>query len=80
MYWTDNLKIQKSDLDGSNITELPVAAIDPIGIALDLVHGKVYWVEQYLLTAQIRRSDLDGSNEETVLSGSCGPDSTPCRR
>jgi DNA-binding beta-propeller fold protein YncE len=67
MYWTEFTKIQKSNLDGTNVSDLGVAALQPIGITIDLIDQKLYWAESYLMAAQIRRADVDGSDEEIVL-------------
>lgn len=71
MYWTEydvhtfNGTIRRADLDGSNIEEPLVQDVFPSGpVALDLVHGKMYWVWSFWW---IYRGDLDGSNIEYVL-------------
>ena len=69
MYWTNRGadKIQRSNLDGSNVEDL-VTTGSPRGLALDMVKGKMYWTDQS--TNKIRRADLDGSNiEDLVTSG-----------
>lgn len=40
---------------------------DPSSIALDLIHGKMYWTDGG--TGKIQRGDLDGSNVEDVVVG-----------
>ena len=48
MYWTDggNNKIQRANLDGSNVEDLITSGLTkPLGIALDVLGGKMYWVE-----------------------------------
>ena len=72
LYWTDwgTDKIQRGDLDGSNVEDLVSSAgLDgPDGLALDMAGGKMYWTDAG--TAKIQRSDLDGSNvEDLVTSG-----------
>ena len=72
LYWTDwgTDKIQRADLDGSNVQDLVSGAglNGPDGLALDMAGGKMYWTDAG--TAKIQRSDLDGSNvEDLVTSG-----------
>ena len=46
IYWTDRSadKIQRSNLDGSNVEDLVITGLsDPVGIALDVSNGKMYW-------------------------------------
>lgn len=78
LYWTDfvNDIVARSNLNGSGFESLyEVGANDnPGGIALDLEDGKVYWGQDisgpspYL--GKIMRMNLDGSEQENVLSGS----------
>lgn len=79
MYWTDPdpsaKKIQRANLDGSNIEDLVTTGlISPTGIALDVEAGKMYWTD--FGTDKIQRANLDGSNVEdmiaTVLSNPIG--------
>ena len=72
LYWTDwgTGKIQRSDLDGSNVEDLVSSAglNGPDGLALDVSGGKMYWTD--VGTNKIQRADLDGSNvEDLVTSG-----------
>jgi len=69
MYWVDSgLRregmIQRSSLDGSNIEDLR-SEEDPTTIALDVATGKMYWGDADL--DEMRRSDLDGSDMETLV-------------
>ena len=79
MYWTDagtgapnalqDDKIQRANLDGSNVATL--LTYDnflrlPMGIALDVAGGKMYWTDP--TRDRIRRADLDGSNVEDVVN------------
>ena len=73
LYWTDSGtdKIQRANLDGSNIEDLVTRAggLDgPIGLVLDTDGGKMYWTEWE--RNKIKRANLDGSNiEDFVTSG-----------
>ncbi len=72
LYWTDwgTDKIQRADLDGSNVEDLVSGGgLDgPDGLALEMAGGKIYWTDAG--AAKIQRADLDGSNvEDLVTSG-----------
>ena len=75
IYWTDYGadKIQRANLDGSNIEDLVTQGLSgPRGIALDVVGGKMYWTDRW--TKKIQRANLDGSNiEDLVTQGLDGP-------
>ena len=66
IFWTDNgtEKIQRANLDGSNIEDL-VTGRSPFGIALDVVGGKMYWTDTR--TAKIQRANLDGSDVQDLV-------------
>ncbi len=69
IYWTTMTYphfIKRANLDGSNSERLVTKGPEALGIALNLVGGKVYWTEDY---GRIRRADLDGSNVEDLLEG-----------
>ncbi|MDE0684777.1 MAG: hypothetical protein OXI63_17805, partial [Candidatus Poribacteria bacterium] len=65
MYWTDSgtEKIQRANLDGSNIEDIVTGVKDPNGIALDVAGGKMYWAGW----DNIQRADLDGQNIEDLV-------------
>ena len=71
LYWTDlsEDKIQRADLDGSNVEDLVTSGLDaPVGLALDVSAGKMYWTEWE--RNKIWRANLDGSNiEDLITSG-----------
>ena len=75
LYWTDagTDKIQRSNLDGSDVEDLVITGLDsPRGIALDVAGGKMYWTDEG--TDKIQRSNLDGSGvEDLVTSGLDSP-------
>lgn len=70
MYWTLGSafgvnKVQRADLDGSNIEDLATTVRFPSGIALDISEGKIYWSS----TGEdvIMRANLDGSDVEEFI-------------
>ncbi len=73
MYWTDAVagKIQRANLDGSEVEDLVTGLSEPQGIALDVAGGKMYWAEVGGVL-KIRRADLDGSGVEDPVE-SVGP-------
>ena len=73
MYWADygTDKIQRADLNGSNVEDLISGLNNPFGIALDVGGGKMYWTDYG--TNKIQRADLDGSNVEDLISGLSRP-------
>ena len=70
LYWTDwgTDKIQRADLDGSNVEDLVSDAglNGPDGLALDVSGGKMYWTN--VGTNKIQRANLDGSNVEDLIT------------
>ena len=87
MYWSDVQfgTIGRSNLDGSNVETLVTKPSDTTGsaiddVALDVGRGKMYWLAFYRYsdnskTYKIRRSNLDGSNVETLVTSTYSLDS-----
>ena len=77
IFWTDfgADKIQRANLDGSNIEDLVTQGLSvPTGIALDVVGGKMYWTDLANYTDKIQRANLDGSDvQDLVTQGLRGP-------
>ena len=81
LYWTDTLgvpghevradNIQRAALDGSSPEIIVDGLGNPQGIALDLVHNKVYWTDE--LTKKIQRANLDGTDVEDLITDVRGP-------
>ena len=79
IYWvntwvdTGTNNIQRANLDGSNIQNIRTAFKRPVGIALDLTGGKLYWTDRDSShynpnsKSSIHRANLDGSNIEPVI-------------
>lgn len=68
MYWTDFAanKIQRANLDGSNVEDLITGLPHPSGFSLDPIGGKMYFTGD----VGIQRANLDGSNvEDLVVTG-----------
>ena len=69
MYWADagTDKIQRANLDGSNVQDLVTSGLDiPHAIALDVGAGKMYWTD--IGTDKIQRANLDGSNVQDLVT------------
>ena len=68
MYWTDWRadKIQRANLDGSNVQDIVEGLPFPNGIALDVSNGKIYWTD--LGSDKIQRANLDGSNLQDLVT------------
>ena len=70
IYWTTGgtgfgtQKIQRANLDGSNIEDLVTQGHWLTDIALDVASGKIYWVD--FGEERIQRANLDGSNIEAI--------------
>ena len=75
MYWLDRGtdRIQRANLDGSNVESLVTAGLNgPKELALDVAGGKMYWTDNG--TDKIQRANLDGSQvEDLVTVGLIGP-------
>lgn len=83
IYWTNmgNLKsndgsIERSDLDGTNITTIipEGGTFTPKQLQLDKASGKLYWCDREGM--RVMRCNLDGSHAETIVDTSHG-DSRP---
>lgn len=73
MYWADpgTQKIQRANLDGSNMHDVITGLSFPADLALDLVAGKIYWADRD--ANRIQRANLDGSGIENILTGITRP-------
>lgn len=75
IYWT-NLnfppKIQRANLDGTDVEVLITTELSPRGIALDTSNQKIYWTNPE--ASKIQRSNFDGTNIEDIpIDGLCAP-------
>ncbi len=61
-------KVQRLNLDGSNFQSNLITGLDaPKNVVLDMMEGKLYWIEQISnTTGKIQRANLDGSNVQLV--------------
>ncbi len=69
LYWIDNGtdKIQKSDLDGSNIEDVLTTGISsPQNLVLDVANSHIYWTE--ISDDEIKRVDFDGTNVTIIVT------------
>ncbi len=69
IYWTDlyfeNPKIQRANLDGTNIEDIVTGLDLPGPIAVDATRGKIYWADDG--TRIIQRANLDGTHVEDII-------------
>jgi DNA-binding beta-propeller fold protein YncE len=97
MYWTEggmgprlslanddgNDRIRRANADGTGLEGLVTQLNGPMGIALDIAAGKMYWAEGGALdnfrvanddgTGSIKRANLDGTEVEELVTGLDGP-------
>lgn len=78
LYWTEDGsgKIERSNLDGSHVTDIVTGLNHPAGIAIDATNGKLYWTthEGGNGSGTLQRANLDGSGRQTVLSALGAPE------
>ena len=80
VYWTDwawaggTPKIQRANLDGTNVQDLVTGIGHPKGLALDVSAGKMYWTDKSTnihekpnARNRVLRANLDGTNIETLV-------------
>ncbi len=69
MYFTDNgtQKIQRANINGTNVEDVLTELSTPKGLAIDSVSERLYWTDTG--TGKIERADLDGSNREELVTG-----------
>ncbi|MBN2020585.1 MAG: hypothetical protein JW749_10225 [Sedimentisphaerales bacterium] len=73
IYWADDgtNKIQRANLDGSNIEDLITTESEEPHIVFDTYTSKIYWTDY--ITGKIRRADQDGNNIEDLIQGLSSP-------
>ena len=82
IYWTNQQwdhstgavfasKIQRANLNGSNVQDIVTGLGIAEGLALDGSTGKVYWTDSD--TGKIQRANLNGSNVEDLVTGARMP-------
>ncbi len=60
-------KIQRVNLDGSEMEDVVTGLGEPRWMALSVFLGKMYWTDRG--TGKIQRANLDGSNVEDLITG-----------
>ncbi|MEN0049190.1 MAG: DUF5050 domain-containing protein [Bacteroidota bacterium] len=65
VYWTERGNGIKS-FDGTTTSTLVSSTLNHTGIAIDETNGEMYWCTAQ--SGQIRKANLDGSNQSTVLA------------
>ena len=68
MYWTDTgtRKIQRANLNGTNVEDVVIGLGSPRGIALDVLRRKMYWIDSR--TDKIQRANLNGTNVKDLVT------------
>jgi hypothetical protein len=75
VYWTDYVldRVRRANLDGTGVEDLYIVGANwnPGGITIDPVEQKVYWAQSTGVgyESALMRMNLDGSEQETLLSG-----------
>ncbi|XP_062904698.1 low-density lipoprotein receptor-related protein 1-like isoform X1 [Mobula hypostoma] len=62
--WIDGNNISSANLDGSNIKNLFMNQREPVGLSIDYITNKLYWISSG--TGTINRCNLDGSSLEVI--------------
>ena len=65
-------KIQRANLDGTNIEDIITGLDCPHNIALDFSSGKIYWIG-WATAGKIQRANFNGSNIEDLVDGLNSP-------
>ncbi|MHC5111840.1 MAG: SMP-30/gluconolactonase/LRE family protein, partial [Planctomycetota bacterium] len=79
IYWTDvsSRTVRRTDATGSNLDIVLESLLGPKSVDIDHAAGKIYWIDDDPFGStddSIKRSNLDGTEEETLLSdGVVGP-------
>ena len=74
LYWLTYSKIQRADLDGSNIEDIVTGKQNLRGLAVDVENEELYWTVAWdtyhpQAIAKIQRATLNGANEQDIVSG-----------
>jgi low density lipoprotein receptor-related protein 5/6 len=77
LYWADTGigrpgKIQRSNLDGTDVEDLVTGLSNPRDVAIDFVAGHIFWPD--LSVGAIYRAELDGSDAGIWLTDTGGSD------
>ncbi|MBP7963144.1 MAG: right-handed parallel beta-helix repeat-containing protein [Caldilineaceae bacterium] len=75
LYWSEEGKIKRANLDGTNVEVLLTATGSLSSISLDRANGKLYYISQ-ATGFHLRRVNLDGSGDEFLFSIHVYPDSS----
>ena len=75
VYWAEEIdensgKVQRANLNGTNIETLAKVQGLPAGISVDTAAGKVYWANSL---GGIQRTDINGGDVENVVLGITAP-------
>lgn len=70
MYWSVDEKIQRANLDGTDIEDFFTGLELTVSLTIDKASGKIYWTTYppYGVPRKIQRANLDGTDVEDFIS------------
>ena len=71
IYWSENGKIRRANLNGTSVEDIAVFNTKPKDIAIDSQNGIIFWISPEGTT--IQRANLDGTNIDIVMSNISSP-------
>jgi len=72
MYWIESMpRIQRSNLNGTDIKELVTSTGTPLVMALNPLKGRMYWADGS--NGHIMSSDMDGQNSHEMFTNVLNP-------
>ena len=66
IYWTEEDKIRRANLNGSLVEDIATFDREPLEIAIDPLNKTIYWMNQG--GTNIQRANLDGTDIQNVVS------------
>ncbi len=76
LYWGEDHSVKKANTDGTNLQTLYAGSMDIGGLALDLIHNKLYFSEFGGAHVIIRRCNLDGTGMEVIVTSPISSEET----
>ena len=69
IYWTEEGTGRVLKISSGNIQTLVDEIARPLGLALDMARGKMYWANADTTNPRIQRANLDGTHVQNVVTG-----------